>query len=62
MEWVLVFDLGISARGQTILQNFQGSKLVFSRVSEDKGASTKTLITLSRFWLLRGWRGGERIH
>ena len=34
--WVLVFDREISKECHTILQNFQGRKLVFYRISQGK--------------------------
>ena len=41
--WVLVFDLGICKGCHTILQNFQGWKLVFSRISKGKVTNLKIL-------------------
>ena len=46
--WVLVFDLGIFKECQAILQNFQGSKLVFTGISKGKVTNLK----------LPGWGGG----
>ena len=39
--WVLVFDFGISKGCHTILLNFQGWKLVFSRISKGKVKNLK---------------------
>ena len=46
---VLIFDFGISKECHTILQNFQGWKLVFSRIC--KGTVTNLKIS--------GWGGGR---
>ena len=39
--WVLAFDLGVSRRCHTILQNLQGWKLVFSGISKGKVTDLK---------------------
>ena len=39
--WVLVFELGVSKRWHTILQNCQGWKLVFSKISKGKVTNLK---------------------
>ena len=39
--WVLIFDLGISKGCHTVLQNYQGWKLVFSGISKVKVTNLK---------------------
>ena len=42
-SWVLVIDLGISKGWHTILRNFQGWELAFSRISKGKVTNLKIL-------------------
>ena len=50
--WVLVFDLAISTGCHTILQNFQGWKLVFSRISKCRRTHLKFQLPL--VWIFSG--------
>ena len=67
-SWVLVIDLGISKGWHTILRNFQGWKLAFSRISKGKvtnlkileGGFQKSISTTQPVWSFSGifqWTG-----
>ena len=50
--WVLVFELGLSKGCHTILQNFQGWKLVFSGISRGKVTNLKIPGVFSETYIL----------